>query len=178
MDFKGATRLFQDPEFDGEPVTVYEPAPDEPILPPDERVGSAAQAARKQAIIEALQDEGLPLEVLTQAVPNGDELDAFDLIAHVAFDQPPLSRRERAEQVRKRNYFGQYGDQARAVLEALLDKYADHGIAGIEDPEILQLPPFDRLGGKSHIRRGVFEDPEQFSAALTELERQLYKESA
>jgi type I restriction enzyme R subunit len=130
-------------------------------------------AARKQAIIDALRDQGLPLEVLTQAVPNGDELDAFDLIAHVAFDQPPLSRRERAEQVRKRNYFGQYGDQARAVLEALLDKYADHGIAGIEDPEVLQLPPFDRLGGKSHIRRGVFASPDQFSAALTELERQL-----
>jgi type I restriction enzyme R subunit len=76
------------------------------------------------------------------------------------------------------SYLFRDGDQARAVLEALLDKYTDHGIAGIEDPDVLQLPPFDRLGGKSRIRRGVFADADQFSAALTELERQLYKESA
>ena len=271
MDFKGATRLFQDPEFDGEPVTVHEPDPDESILPPDEQGDTTEQAAevadqdihraplddypqrddpppgtrdpatertrytiddvavrtaiersqyldlhgrlvtedyrvllkdqirealrrqfqslddflrrwtgaeRKQAIIEALRDQGLPLEVLTQAVPNGEDLDAFDLIAHVAFDQPPLSRKERVERVRKRNYFGRYGAQARAVLEALLDKYADHGIGGIEDPQVLELPPFDRFGGKGRIRRGVFDGPEHFSAALTELERQLYKQPA
>lgn len=133
---------------------------------------------RKQAIIEALRDQGLPLAVLAQAVPNGEALDAFDLIAHVAFDQPPLSRRERAEQVRKRNYFGKYGDQARAVMDALLEKYADHGLGGIEDPQVLELPPFDKLGGKRRIRRDVFGGPEKFSEALTELERQLYKESA
>jgi type I restriction enzyme R subunit len=134
-------------------------------------------AERKQAILEALRDQGLPLEVLVQAVPDGDELDAFDLIA-IAFDQPPLSRRESAEQARKRNYFGKYGDQARAVLEALLEKYADHGIGGIEDPKVLELPPFDQLGGKTRIRRAVFGGSEKFSKALTELEQQLYQDSA
>ncbi|MDB6109587.1 MAG: box helicase [Pedosphaera sp.] len=67
-------------------------------------------------------------------------LDAFDLIAHIVFDQKPLTRKERADHVRKRNYFAKYGEQARAVLEALLEKYADHGITDLEDPKILELP--------------------------------------
>jgi type I restriction enzyme R subunit len=231
MDFKGATRLFQDPEFDGEPVTVYEPKPGESIVPPEDQAESPAtpeatypqgndprlddsqddngriadptagrtryiiddvavniaiersqyldangrliaenyrvplkeeirkslrrefvslddflrrwtEAERKQAVIDELREQGIPLEVLREAVPQGEVIDAFDLIALIAFDQPPLSRRERANNVRKRNYFGKYGEEARAVLEALLDKYADHGITDIEDPKILELPPF------------------------------------
>jgi hypothetical protein len=77
-----------------------------------------------------------------------------------------------------RGHFATYGAEARAVLDALLDKYADHGIADIEDPEVLELPPFDRLGNKTRIRRGIFGGAEKFSAALTELERQLYQETA
>ena len=81
---------------------------------------------RKQAVLEELAEQGVPLATLQQAVANGSELDVFDLVAHVAFDQKPLTRRERANNVKKRDVFGKYGNQARAVLEALLDKFADH----------------------------------------------------
>lgn len=264
MDFKGATRLFADPDFDGEPVVIYEPKPDEPVVPPeiievpgtgepeqtpygpgsaggddtppggntggggegrtkyviddvnvrvaversqyldadgkliteDYRVllkddirralqaefGSLTEflrrwtsAERKQAVLEELAGQGLPLDILQQAVPGGDELDAFDLVAHVAFDQKPLSRRERANNVKKRDAFGQYGEQARAVLEALLDKFADHGIQDIEDAKVLELPPFDQFGSKTQIRRGIFGSVEQYTRAVQALEQALYE---
>jgi type I restriction enzyme R subunit len=98
------------------------------------------EAGRKQAVLDELKDAGIPLDVLQQAVPNADELDVFDLVAHIAFNQKPLTRKERANHVRKRNYFAKYGDQARAVLEALLEKYVDHGITDLEDPNVLELP--------------------------------------
>ena len=100
------------------------------------------------------------------------------MIAHIAWDQKPLTRRERANNVEKRNYFAKYGDQARAVLEALLEKYADHGIADIEDATILELPPFDDFGGKRTIRYDIFGGPDAFSKALTELEQELYSAQA
>jgi type I restriction enzyme R subunit len=257
MDFKGATRLFADKEFDGEPVVIYEPKPDQPILPPEEDTGTPpnvmhdgpgpdsgnkpvppgppnrrvkyvlddvevrtaversqyldengklitedyrvllrgeikrtllsrfatfndffnqwTHVERKQAILDELKSVGIPLEALQQAVPQADDLDPFDLVAHIAFDQKPLTRKERANQVRKRNYFSKYGDEARAVLEALLEKYADHGIADLEDPNILELPPFSELGTKTQIRRGIFGGNEKFSQALTELEQALYE---
>ena len=269
MDFKGATRLFHDKKFDGDPVMVYEPKPDEPIVPPDDddsknilgdkpsahnpdddsdgdgddgqNTGSTAttggrvryelddvavgrgverasyldehgklitedfriylkddiqktlrqqfsslddfllrwnDAERKQAVIDELKEHGLPLQILSQAVPNGSELDAFDLVAHIAFDAKPLTRKERADQVKKRNYFAKYGDQARAVLDALLEKYADHGITDIEDPAILELPPFSALGTKTQIRRGIFGSNEAYSRAITELEHALYDRQA
>lgn len=277
MDFKGATRLFLDPDFDGEPVTIYEPQPGDSILPPEDRpdepmipedspgpypppgnndempdpgsdedspppnppptgptegrtryviedvdvknalersqyldengklitedyrvflreqikqalrqeFGSLddflkrwTEAERKQAILAELQEQGLPLDVLTQAVPNGEQLDPFDLVAHIAFDQPPLSRRERADKVRKRDYFTKYGDEARAVLETLLEKYADHGITDIEDPRVLELPPLSELGTKTHIRRGIFGSNEAWSQALTDLEQALYSQDS
>ena len=111
---------------------------------------------------------------MRQAVPNSADFDVFDLIAHIAFDQRPLTRQERANAVKKRNYFAKYGEQARAVLEALLDKYADHGITDIEDPKVLELPPLDRYGTKSQIRRGIFGGAEAYARAVTELERALY----
>ena len=276
MDFKGATRLFQDPDFDGEPVVIHEPEPCDPILPPDVdetgtpgKVGedeepfggddlgdesespvtpdvpdgypddeSSSQtggrvrftiddelvkvaverslyldengkliseeyrvhlkdeiknvllrefgslddflrrwteAERKQAVIDELREQGIPLEILREAVPMGEELDPFDIVSHIAFDQPPLSRKERAANVKKRNYFAKYGDEARAVLEALLEKYADHGITDIEDPKILELPPFTELGTKTQIRRGIFGGNDKFSEALTELEKAIYE---
>ena len=266
MDFKGATRLFADPDFDGEPVVIYEPKDDEPVVPPDvpprtgepdsppygpepsggdddfaggdsgggsggegrikyfiddvnvrvaversqyldadgrlitedyrvllkddiKRVLQAEfgsltdflrrwnSAERKQAVLEELADHGIPLEVLQQAVPNGAELDVFDLVAHVAFDQKPLTRRERANNVKKRDVFGKYGDQARAVLEALLDKFADHGVQDIEDTKVLELPPFDQFGSKTQIRRGIFGGVEQFTQAVQALEKALYEEN-
>ena len=102
------------------------------------------EAERKQAIIDELASEGLPLEPLADEV--GKDLDPFDLICHVAFDQPPLTRRERVENVRKRDVFTKYGPQARAVLEALLEKYQDQGVINLDDPRVLQIPPFDAMG--------------------------------
>jgi type I restriction enzyme, R subunit len=84
-------------------------------------------AEQKKAIIDELEGQGVLLDALAEEV--GKELDPFDLICHVAYGQPPLTRRERAENVRKRDYFARFGEQARAVLETLLDKYADEGIA-------------------------------------------------
>ncbi|MGR8935518.1 MAG: EcoAI/FtnUII family type I restriction enzme subunit R [Gammaproteobacteria bacterium] len=257
MDFKGATRLFADPDFDGEPVVVYEPGADDPILPPDgqtlgitepepppynngeeqgehesngrrskyvlddvnvqiaveraqyldadgrlitedyqvllkENIKQSLQAQfgslagflrrwseseRKQAILDELQALGIPLQVLQQAVSDGEQLDAFDLIAHIAFNQKPLTRRERANRINKRDVFGKYGEQARAVLEALLEKFADHGIADLEDSKVLELPPFDRIGTKTQIRRGLFGSAENFALAVQELENALYAEA-
>ena len=90
-------------------------------------------AERKQAVIDELEAEGLPLEPLLEEV--GKDLDPFDLICHIAFDQPPLTRRERAESVRKRDIFTKYGPQARAVLDALLTKYRDEGRPQSRRPE-------------------------------------------
>jgi len=265
MDFKGATRLFADPDFDGEPVVIYEPKPDEPVVPPEieppegphppvvaepdpppygpgqegetsgeggggsgegrikyvlddvdvrvaversqyldadgklitedyrvllkDDIKKALQTEfgsmtdflrrwnsteRKQAVLEELAEQGVPLATLQQAVANGSELDVFDLVAHVAFDQKPLTRRERANNVKKRDVFGKYGDQARAVLEALLDKFADHGVQDIEDAKVLELPPFDQFGSKTQIRRGIFGGVDQYTQAVHELEQALY----
>jgi type I restriction enzyme R subunit len=134
-------------------------------------------AERKQAVLEGLAEQGVPLEILQQAVVNGSELDAFDLVAHVAFDQKPLTRRERANNVKKRDLFGQYGEQARAVLGALLDKFADHGVQDIEDAKVLELPPFDQFGSKTQIRRGIFGSVQQYTQAVHELERALYEQN-
>jgi len=262
MDFKGATRLFADPDFDGEPVVIYETKEDEPVVPPEiievpgtneptappyvpgptaeddippggntgggegrtryviddvnvrvaversqyldadgklvtehyrvllkDDIRKALQAEfgtmtdflrrwnsaeRKRAVLEELAEHGVPLEILQQAVANGNELDVFDLVAHVAFDQKPLTRRERANNVKKRDVFGKYGEQARAVLEALLDKFADHGVQDIEDAKVLELPPFDQFGSKTQIRRGIFGSVEQYTQAVHEMERALY----
>lgn len=265
MDFKGATRLFADPDFDGEPVVIYEPGEDDPVVPPEEALIDDAlidgidvpihpdnqysltddgwddgrevrerpskyyiddvavrtaversqyldadgglitedyrvflkedikrtlieqyhtlhdflrrwnQSERKKKVIDELESAGIPVDVLKQAVPGSDEFDVFDLVAHIAFDQKPLTRKERAENVKKRNYFGKYGDKAREVLESLLEKYAHNGITDIEDPKVLELPPFDRYGSKTQIRRGVFGGADQFARAVTELEQALYE---
>ena len=100
-------------------------------------------------------------------------LDPFDLICHVAFDQPALSRKERADQVKKRNVFTKYGDQARAVLNALLDKYADAGIESIEDIKILTLDPFTLLGTAPELIQAFGGKPAYLNA-IHELEQQLY----
>jgi hypothetical protein len=95
----------------------------------------------------------------------GTDYGDFDLICHIAFDQPPLTRAERANNVKKRNYFTQYGDKARAVLEALLDKYADEGIVSIENNNVLKLDPFKRLGTPVEIINGVLSNPFRTSCA-------------
>ena len=238
MDFKRATELFRDPDFDGEPVVIYEPDDDDDPVPPDppededdtdeddfdypdgskkllvsgvsvrvmservEYVGTdgrlvtesyrdyakkqiAAEyrsldefiwhwnaAERKQAIIDELENRGVILANLAEEV--GKDVGDFDLLVHVAFGAPPLTRRERADKVKKRNYFAKYGDKARAVLEALLEKYANDGVETIEDAKVLRLKPFSQLGTPMEIIKGAFGGKEAYEAALRELEDQIY----
>ena len=130
-----------------------------------------SKAERKAAILQELEEHGLLLEPVAEEVGKG--YDAFDLICHVAFDQPPLTRRERAENVKKRNYFAKYGEQARKVLESLLEKYADTGIENIEDIKILTLDPFKNMGTASELV-AAFGGKPAYIAALHELEKNLY----
>lgn len=137
----------------------------------DEFLRTWSQADRKAVILNELVQHGVLLEPLAEEV--GKDFDAFDLICHVAFDQPPLTRRERAAEVKKRNYFAQYGEQARQVLESLLDKYADTGIEHIEDIKILTLDPFKNMGTASELV-SAFGGKSGYLAALQELEQHLY----
>ncbi|MBK8221786.1 MAG: DEAD/DEAH box helicase family protein [Candidatus Obscuribacter sp.] len=141
----------------------------------DEFLRKWSDADQKKAIIEELAAEGVLWEPLTQEVERklGKQFDPFDLICHVAYGQPPLSRKERAENVRKRNYFTKYGEQARKVLDALLDKYADTGIENIEDLKVLQLEPFAQMGTAPEIVKS-FGGKAAYIKAIRELEEQLY----
>ena len=127
---------------------------------------------RKEAIIQELQEQGVLIEPLMQAVEKN--LDLFDLICHIAYDQPPLTRKERADNVKKRNYFTKYGEQSRKVLEALLDKYADEGIENIESMEVLKVKPLTEFGSPLEIIKG-FGSKEKYYEAIKELEFELYK---
>lgn len=238
MDFKKATKLFRDPDFDGEPVVIYEPENDDDPIPPDpplqegeegeggeesegvkkihvsgvpakiiseriEYIGPDGNlitesyrdftrkqiqseyasldeflthwnsAKKKQAIIDELEEYGIVLDNL--AAEAGTEYGDFDLICHIAYDQPPLTRKERANKVKKRNYFTKYGEQARAVLTALLDKYADEGISSLESAKVLRLEPFKNMGTPVEIINNIFGGKDKFDAAIQELEQQLFR---
>ncbi len=258
MDFRGATSHFADPDFDGEPVQIYEPGTGDPITPPDhaprteddeaplppepaddetiveispgvppERAsrnkvyidGVAATillqrieyldehgklvteslrdftrkalkkrfaglddflkrwkaAERKQAILDELKAEGLALDIIAEEL--GKNLDPFDLICHVAFDAKPLTRRERAENVKKRNVFNKYGYKARTVLNALLDKYADEGGLDLNDANVLRIPPLNTLGTPVQLVK-AFGGREKFIEAVCDLQAALYRETA
>ena len=257
MDFRGATNHFADPDFDGEPVQIYEPDEGDPIVPPDdvpppddgddpippepgedetiiyvpptpypldsprkiyvdgidatviaERVEYLDEygklvteslrdftrkalkkrfaslddflrrwkaAERKQAIVEELEAEGLVLDAIAEEL--GKELDPFDLICHVAFDAKPLTRRERAENVKKRDVFNKYGEQARAVLDALLAKYADQGVFNLDDVSVLRIPPLTELGTPVQLIN-AFGGKDKFVAAVHDLQAALYQETA
>ena len=129
-------------------------------------------ADRKQVIVDELLERGVLLEALEDSTGSG--LDPFDLICHIAFDQPPLTRRERADSVRKRDVFTKYGYQAREVLAALLDKYADQGIGSIGAIEVLKLDPFPSLGTPLELVRR-FGGRDQYFAALREIDAALYE---
>lgn len=129
-------------------------------------------ADKKEAIIKELQEQGVMVEALYDAVDK--QVDLFDLICHVAYDQPPLTRKERANNVKKRNYFTKYAEQARKVLETLLDKYADEGVENIESIEVLRVKPFDEYGSPIEII-GHFGDKKQYLEAVRELENELYR---
>jgi len=259
IDFRKVTNHFADPEFDGEPVQIYEPGEDDPVTPPDdvppiegedpiphqpgedetvvdeppditlpsgtreppakyyvkgqpvavltERVEYLDEngklvteslrdysrkairqhftsldqflrrwksTERKEAIIEELAEEGLFLEPLLEEV--GKDLDPFDLICHIAFDQPPLTRCERVNNVKKRDVFNKYGLQARAVLEALLAKYQDEGIvAGLDNVKILEIHPFNTMGTPLQLIK-EFGSKASFENAVHELQSALYQE--
>ena len=128
-------------------------------------------ADRKAIILKELEEHGILLEPLAEEV--GKDFDAFDLICHVAFDQPPLTRRERVEQVKKRNYFTKYSEPARKVLDALLDKYADTGIEHIEDMRVLTVDPFRKLGTTNELV-SAFGGKQHFIHAVRELKHLIY----
>jgi len=271
LDFKKATELFADPDFDGDPVKVYQPKADDPVNPDADEIDDGSQtdehpcaeeaegyevepgetwqndddhppdwagddegkskrikyvvgdvevsviaervqylgpdgkliteslkdftrkqvkeqyaslsdflhrwhgAERKQVIIDELTEQGVIWDDLIKDVSKklGAEPDPFDVICHIVYDQPPLTRKERAEQVRKNNYFSQYEGASRLVLDALLEKYTDTGIESIEDVKILTLAPFSQIGAPMELiqafggRNGYFD-------AVTELGSKLY----
>lgn len=247
MDFKRATAQFADPNFDGDPVQIYEPGPNEPPIPPEDppqdgevyppggiigeppvvreppakyyvadvEVSVATErvqyidehgkliteslkdysrkavrqayaslddfltvwndAERKQAILEELAAKGVFLDELAEQV--GRDYDAFDLVCHIAFDQPPLTRKERAEKVQKRHVFAKYGDKARAVLNALLQKYSDSGITSVESLEILKVDPLTAFGTPVEIV-SLFGGKPAYLAAIRELETAIYQKVA
>ena len=135
------------------------------------------ETERKQAILDELADENVLIDAVRQANPTLEESDIFDVICHVAYGQKPLTRRERVNNVRKRNIFAKYGPECRAVLEALLDKYADQGILNMENPATLQLAPFSQIGTPVKIAK-LFGGKAQFLQAVRELELELYKQTA
>jgi len=132
-------------------------------------------AERKQAIVQELEAEGLPLDPIAEEL--GKDLDPFDLICHVAFDRKPLTRRERADSVKKRDVFTKYGPQARAVLDALLAKYADEGVLNLDDANVLRIPPLSTLGTPVQLIK-AFGDRRRFEQAVHELQSALYQETA
>jgi len=254
MDFRKATNHFADPEFDGDPVQIYEPEPGEPVVPPVEdeddiddpnwpdgeepdypegnppdigidgtpetpkkfyvnniKVSVAHERVqyygkdgkliteslkdytkknltkqfaslddfllrwnsteKKEELFRELAEHGVLLEALREEV--GKDLDDFDLICHIAFDQPPLTRKERADNVRKRNYFAKYGTVAQQVLNSLLVKYEHEGITSIEEGSVLKVRPLNELGSPVELVR-AFGKHKDFEKAIQELEHEIY----
>jgi type I restriction enzyme R subunit len=259
IDFKKATEQFANPDFDGDPVQIYEPktledspvppedfySPDEPYSYPetnknkgkrntaelsahwgawtneyqtkqyvvnnvevriaservqyydaegkliteslkdytrktvskkyqslDEFLRQWSKAEKKQIIIEELAQAGVFFPELAQEV--GKNYDPFDLICHIVWDVPPLTRQERAREVKKRNYFSKYVDRARKVLDELLDKYADEGIEAVIEPQILKIDPFTKIGTPMEIAQ-LFGGKRGYLQAVKELETQLFE---
>ncbi len=129
-------------------------------------------AEKKQAIIEELQDDGVLLDAVREELGK-TELDDFDLICHIAYDKAPLTKKERAENVKKRHYLYKYSDTAQKVIEALLDKYANDGIKDIEDTKVLELKEFAQIGSPLKIVK-AFGGKEAYQKAVQELENEIY----
>ena len=133
-----------------------------------------SEVDRKKAILDELGEYAILIDAVREKNEALRGADIFDIICHVAYDQPPLTRRERANNVKKRNYFGKYEGKAREVLEALLDKYAENGILDFESIDILEIPPFNLIGKPTKIIK-LFGGPAGFEQAIKELEEQIYK---
>ena len=139
--------------------------------------GAWAQADKKQAILDELAENNVLLDAVREENPALEECDYFDIISHVAFDQKPLTRKERIEGVKKRNYLAKYEGQARKVVEGLMEKYGEVGVTNIENPQILSLNPFAQIAKRPRIMKGIFKSPEEYNEALRDLENELYKEA-
>jgi type I restriction enzyme R subunit len=138
----------------------------------DDFLRTWTKAEKKQAIIDELQHDGVLLDAIREELGK-TELDDFDLICHLAYDKAPLTKKERAENVKKRSYIYKYSDTAKQVLEALLDKYANDGIKEIEDTKVLQLTEFAKIGSPMKIVK-VFGGKEAYQKAVQELENEIY----
>jgi type I restriction enzyme R subunit len=250
IDFRGVTELFADPDFDGDPVVIYKPKENDPIVPPepedynypkneeeiiidygmegngtdiiheptkkyrvrdvpvevinervqyigedgkliteslkdytkksilseyrtlDDFLTAWTKAEKKEAILQELEKRGVFMEALQEE--TGKNLDPFDLICHVAFGKPPLTRAERADNVRKRDYFTKYEGQAREVIEALLEKYADQGITAIDDIRDLSVAPFIQFGTPIQIVNDIFGGREKYLAVVNKIQQEIY----
>jgi type I restriction enzyme R subunit len=128
---------------------------------------------KKETIKELFLSRGIDLEAI-KADEGMSDVDDFDFICHIAYDQKPLTRKERAENVKKRNVFAKYGETARKVLEALLDKYADGGVVEIESIDVLKLDPFVKFGKPIKIAQ-LFGGKDGYLQAVRELEREIYR---
>ena len=135
------------------------------------------EADRKKAIVDELKEVDVLVEAVREKNPALANADIFDIICHVAYDQPALTRRERANNVKKRNYFAKYEGKAREVLEALLEKYAEYGILNFEDVNVLDHSPFDTIGKPQRIMK-LFGGVANFEKAIRELETEIYKNIA
>ncbi len=138
----------------------------------DEFLNRWNSSDKKQALIKELEDNGIVYENFKEAI--GKDMDIFDMICHCAFDMPPLSRKERANNVKKRNYFTKYSTEVQKVLEKLLEKYADEGIENIESLNVLQVQPLNELGSPLEIIK-LFGDKKAYLNAIIELEQELYR---
>ena len=138
----------------------------------DDFLAAWNEADRKEAIVEELQKRGVFFDELSEEV--GKDLDPFDLILHLVFDKPPLTRRERAENVRKRNYFSKYGEKAAEILDALLTKYSDLGISELENVDVLKVDPICQYGTPVYIVNTIFGGLSKYNEAIRELEKAIY----
>ena len=132
-----------------------------------------SQTEKKEAIRQELKSHGIDLDKLKKD-QHMEDVDDFDFITHVAYDQKPLTRRERAENVKKRDFLHKYSGVARQVIEALLEKYANDGITEIERTEVLRLDPFKRIGNPARIAK-LFGGKEGYLKAVKELEEEIYR---
>ena len=139
--------------------------------------GAWAQADKKQAILDELAENNVLLDAVREENPDLADCDYFDIICHVAFDQKPLTRKERIDGVKKRNYLAKYEGQARKVVEGLMEKYGEVGVTNIENPQILSLNPFAQIAKRPRIMKGIFKSPEEYNEAVRDLENELYKEA-
>lgn len=138
--------------------------------------GAWSKADKKQAIIDELKENSVLIDAVREENPALEGCDQFDIICHVAFDQKPLTRRERIDGVIKRNYLAKYEGKAREVIEGLMEKYGEAGVTNIENPQILNLNPFSQIGKRARIMKGIFKSPEEYNEAVKDLENELYKE--